>query len=67
MIQIRVNGQRMQLERPLTLDEFVRWRKIELGFSAIALNMRIIAREKLADYTLSEDDSIDIITPMQGG
>jgi sulfur carrier protein len=61
-----VNGERQEVGAntiPALLDEL----GYEAGFLAIAVNQEVVPRRRWAERGLAEGDSIEIVTPRQGG
>lgn len=67
MITLRFNGQKITLESPLNLSEFLRVNNIESQHIAIAINRTFLPRSEYASYRIKANDSIECVTPMQGG
>ncbi|MBU3889734.1 sulfur carrier protein ThiS [Methylosinus sporium] len=65
-MRIRVNGQTLEVEAP-TLERLIE----ELGFSeqtvATAVNQEFVRSKDRGETLLVEDDTIEIVTPRQGG
>ncbi|WP_166142380.1 sulfur carrier protein ThiS [Methylosinus sp. RM1] len=65
-MRIRVNGQTLEVEAP-TLECLIE----ELGFSeqtvATAVNQEFVRSKDRGETLLVEDDTIEIVTPRQGG
>ncbi|OAI31805.1 thiamine biosynthesis protein ThiS [Methylosinus sp. R-45379] len=65
-MRIRVNGQTLEIEAP-TLERLIE----ELGFSeqtvATAVNQEFVRSKDRGETLLVEDDTIEIVTPRQGG
>jgi sulfur carrier protein len=61
-----VNGQTLEIEAP-TLERLIE----ELGFSeqtvATAVNQEFVRSKDRGETLLVEDDTIEIVTPRQGG
>ncbi|PWB93287.1 thiamine biosynthesis protein ThiS [Methylosinus sporium] len=65
-MRIRVNGQTLEVEAP-TLERLIE----ELGFSeqtvATAVNQEFVRSKDRGETLLVEDDTVEIVTPRQGG
>lgn len=65
-MRIRVNGQPLEIEAP-TLELLLE----ELGYGektvATAVNQEFVRGRDRGETLLQEDDSIEIVTPRQGG
>ena len=69
MINIKLNGDSMVIEAPISLSEFVlqQLKSKEPGGVAVALNEMIIPRQKWKSVLISENDSVEIVHAVQGG
>ena len=67
MINIFVNKQINSFEENTTLLQLIEKINFTHECYAIALNKNFIPRSQYAQTILQEKDSIDIVTPMQGG
>jgi len=63
---ITINGEPHPLPRPATLAQLLAERQTTTGV-AVALNGAFIARETYAGQMVRDGDSIEILSPMQGG
>jgi len=65
-MRIRVNGQTLEVEAP-TLERLID----ELGFGeqtvATAVNQEFVRSKDRGETLLVEDDTVEIVTPRQGG
>jgi sulfur carrier protein len=68
-MQIRLNGKLIELEIPLSLEEFLQGYGITLstGRVAVAFNESIASRKKWKSIIVKEGDRIEIIHAVQGG
>jgi sulfur carrier protein len=61
-----VNGEKVEVGAatlPALLDEL----GYEGGFLAVAVNQEVVPRRRWGERDLAEGDSIEIVTPRQGG
>jgi sulfur carrier protein len=65
-ISLTVNGERKQLHAR-TLRELLAELEFEGGFFAIAVNRKVVPRERWDEPLLRNSDAIEIVTPRQGG
>jgi sulfur carrier protein len=68
-MKIKLNGDEKVLDKELSLNELVR---VELNFNepkgvAVALNFRIVPKQKWSETILKENDEIEIVHAVQGG
>ena len=67
MIYIQFNGEKVQLAAPISLAAFLLEQKVELGPVAVAVNRQFVPRSCYAQTALASGDSVECVTPMQGG
>ncbi len=65
-IALTVNGERKTV-RATTPRELLAELELEGEFFAIAVNRRVVPRSRWDEATLQDSDSIEIVTPRQGG
>ena len=66
---VTLNGKGVTLDTPVTLEELLRSNHISTEQSgiAVALNWKVIRRAEWPSQKLSNGDTIEIVTAMQGG
>ena len=67
MINIRVNGEQVNLDKPLSLVEFLDAQNINTQFIAVAYNQDVIAKEEYSTIILDNGDSLELVKPVGGG
>ncbi|MAR14539.1 MAG: thiamine biosynthesis protein ThiS [Chloroflexi bacterium] len=67
MISIRVNGEELNLEKPISLIGFLDSQNINTQFIAVAYNHEVIAKEDYDSVMLDNGDSLEIVKPVGGG
>lgn len=67
MINIKVNGEELNLEKPISLNEFLDSQNINTQFIAVAYNHEVIAKEDYDSVVLANGDSLEIVKPVGGG
>lgn len=65
-IALTVNGERRSLHAR-TLHELLTELELEGEFFAIAVNRRVITKTRWNEAVLRDGDSVEIVTPRQGG
>ena len=65
-IALTINGERKQLHAR-SPRELLTELEFEGGFFAIAINRKVVPRERWDELLLHEGDVIEIVTPRQGG
>ncbi len=67
MLQLTVNGKKIELEGPCMLDKVLK----ELGHEgrqfAVAVDGDFVPRESHASYALEGGEALEVLSPMQGG
>ncbi len=66
-IEVRVNGQPIQLDRGATVTDVLQQLKIPAEASAVELNLEIVPREKYGIQSLEADDQLEIVSLAGGG
>jgi|TARA_B110000263_G_scaffold22886_1_gene17791 thiamine biosynthesis protein ThiS len=67
MINIRVNGENLNLENPTSLTDFLSSQNINTQFIAVAYNQEVIAKDDYPSIILDNGDSLEIVKPVGGG
>jgi sulfur carrier protein len=65
-IALIINGERKEI-RARTPHELLAELELEGAFFAIAVNRRVVARARWDEHVLRDGDSVEIVTPRQGG
>ena len=63
---LTVNGERQQVEAT-NVAALLEALGYEGGFFAVAVNQDVVRRAKWAETQLADGDSVEILTPRQGG
>jgi sulfur carrier protein len=61
-----VNGERQEVEAP-SVAALLEALGFEGSFFAVAVNQEVVRRARWAETPLAEGDSVEILTPRQGG
>jgi sulfur carrier protein len=65
-IALIINGERKEI-RARTPRDLLKELELEGEFFAIAVNRRVVARARWDERLLRDGDSVEIVTPRQGG
>lgn len=65
-IALTINGERKALHAR-SPRELLGELELEGGFFAIAINRKVVARERWDEPLLRDGDAVEIVTPRQGG
>ena len=64
---ISINDEAISLDAPCTLQELLLKREIYSEHMAVAINTQFVPKSQFSSRILHDNDSIDLIVPMQGG
>lgn len=67
MIHITVNGSKVELENPVAVTEFLTSRNYTLTRIAVELNGAILPKSAYSATTLTEADTMEVVTFVGGG
>ncbi len=67
MLQLTVNGQPQALEAPCPLAEALPRLGFSGGFFAVAINGAFVPKSRYASFALQGGESLEVLSPMQGG
>jgi sulfur carrier protein len=66
-MEIRVNGEAMTLESPCTVGELLEQLELSGGACAVEVNTEVVPRREHDTCTLSDGDTVEIVTLVGGG
>lgn len=66
-MQLMINGESNLVPHAITISELLTQLGYESGFIAVAVNDEFVPKSEHATFTLSENATIDVVAPMQGG
>lgn len=67
-MKIMINGEQMEMDKPLTVAELLRQRQIESpDMVSVELNEEILAKVAFATTFLQENDTVEFLYFMGGG
>lgn len=64
---ITVNGQNMQLDRSLTVSEYLEQNQYQINRIAIEMNGDILPKSQYASVILKDGDTLEIVSFVGGG
>jgi thiamine biosynthesis protein ThiS len=67
MIKLRLNGDDVEVESPITLASLLMQRSLDQGRFVAVVNDEVIPKSQLENAQLNENDVVDIMTPITGG
>jgi len=67
MLTVFINGERLQLDDPLTIAELLLQHGQSKKQMAVAVNGEFVSRSQYTDTHVNNNDEIDIVTAVGGG
>ncbi|MFW6174198.1 MAG: sulfur carrier protein ThiS [Chloroflexota bacterium] len=67
MISVVINGKDTQLERPMTMQEYLEQQGLAERRLAIAVNGEIVRQASYSEITINHGDEVEIVRPVGGG
>lgn len=66
-MQLTVNGKGFEIEREMTIPDFLELRGVRIKQIAVAINGEVIDRETYAEVVLRDGDVVEIVRMVGGG
>ncbi|MHC4128974.1 MAG: sulfur carrier protein ThiS [Planctomycetota bacterium] len=66
-MEVRVNGEVMALESPCTVGELLEQLELSGGACAVEVNTEVVPKREHDICTLSDGDTVEIVTLVGGG
>ena len=66
-MKVRVNGEEREVQPSTTLAQLVETLGLRVEGVAVALNLQVVPRGRLASTSLSEGDQVEIVRAVGGG
>ena len=66
-VRITLNGDRFELERPMTVAELLAHLDIDARRVAVEHNLSVLKRQTFADIVVREGDDVEIVNFVGGG
>lgn len=66
-IEIRLNGESRQVEDGITLDELISSLQLPNRALAVAVNRKVVTRQKWPEYVLQPADQVELVRAIGGG
>jgi sulfur carrier protein len=67
MIQITVNGQSVEIESPMTVEQVLDSVDVPPNYLAVEVNAEVVPREEYTDRVVNAGDDIEVVTLVGGG
>ncbi len=66
-MEIRLNGETRQVEDGLTLHDLISSLQLPNRALAVAVNRKVVARQKWPEYVLQPADQVELVRAIGGG
>jgi len=66
-MQVVINGERQELEKPMTVEEMMQRFGFDKNVGAVAVNMTFVPSDKYGETVLKEGDEVEVLAPVCGG
>ena len=67
MIQITVNGESVEIESPMTVEQMLETVDVPPNYLAVEVNAEVVPREEFGDHVVREGDEVEVVTLVGGG
>ncbi len=67
MIQITVNGQAVEIEAPMTVQQLLDTVDVPPNYLAVEVNADVVPREHYSQTMVSAGDDVEVVTLVGGG
>ena len=67
MITLTINGKERQLDRPVTVADYIASLGMDTQHVAVARNGEVLERSNFVSVTLADGDTVEIVRPVGGG
>ncbi len=67
MIQITVNGQSVEIESPMTVEQLLDTVDVPPNYLAVEINADVVPREQYTQRIVGPGDDVEVVTLVGGG
>ncbi len=67
MIKVKINGKSEELLSEMSIPEFLKAKGIDKNSIVFMLNEKIIKKDEMENYTIKQNDEIEILRFVSGG
>ncbi|TWT79260.1 Sulfur carrier protein ThiS [Planctomycetes bacterium CA13] len=67
MIHITVNGQRVEIESPMSVERMLNTVDVPPNYLAVEVNANVVPREEYAATMVNDGDEVELVTLVGGG
>jgi sulfur carrier protein len=67
MITVTINGNRVELDQPMTIRELLETAHVPPNYLAVEINADVVPRENHAVQMVNDGDCVEVVTLVGGG
>jgi sulfur carrier protein len=67
MIRITVNGEAVEIESPMTVEQLLETVDVPPNYLAVEVNADVVPRERYTEVTVADGDAVEVVTLVGGG
>lgn len=67
MIEITVNGQSVEIEQPMTVEQVLDSVEVPPNYLAVEVNAEVVPREDYTTRVIGPGDDVEVVTLVGGG
>lgn len=67
MIQITVNGEAVEIEAPMTVEQVLDTVDVPPNYLAVEVNSEVVPRESFTTHVVGPGDDVEVVTLVGGG
>lgn len=67
MIEIKVNGERVSIAEPMTVEQVLDTVDVPPNYLAVEVNAHVVPREEYATHVIGSGDELELVTLVGGG
>ena len=67
MIEIKVNGQKVSIDEPMSIERVLATGEIPPNYLAVEVNAEVVPREDYATHLIRSGDELELVTLVGGG
>lgn len=67
MIIVTINGNRVELNQPMTVQQLLETTHVPPNYLAVEVNSDVVPRQQHADQMVNDGDCVEVVTLVGGG
>ncbi|WP_146594370.1 sulfur carrier protein ThiS [Novipirellula galeiformis] len=67
MIQIKVNGERVEIESAMSVERLLNTVEVPANYLAVEINADVVPREDYPSTLVNDGDEVEVVTLVGGG